>query len=70
ENSQRKIVSQKFNGEVVMMWLPNLMGKELGMVMSKFKEKINGNYDEFILNSDYNTIREYFMKVYNEEYNK
>lgn len=66
EDAQRKIVSQKFNGDIVMMWLPNLKGKELGAAMSKFKERIGEYYDEFILNSNYDTIREHFMKIYNE----
>jgi len=66
EDARRKIVSQKFNGDIVMMWLPDLKGKELGIAISKFKERIGDYYDEFILNSNYDTIREHFMIIYNE----
>jgi len=66
KDRQNKILSQKFNGDIVMSWLPNLMGKELGHVMNKFRKSLGDDYDKFILNSDYNDIRERFMKVYNE----
>jgi hypothetical protein len=67
KDRQNKILSQKFNGDIVMSWLPNLMGKELGHAMTMFRESLGEDYDEFILNSDYNTIRERFMEVYNEQ---
>lgn len=63
----KKIISQKFNGDIVMTWLPNLQGKELGAAMSNFKSALGDNYDEFVLNSDYETIHNYFMKIYNGE---
>ncbi len=65
-DAKQKTISQKFNGDVVMMWLPDLKGKELGAAISKFKESLGDNYDEFILNSSYDVIHEHFMKIYNE----
>lgn len=65
EDSKKKIISQKFNGDLVMSWLPNLQGKELGAAIVKFKESFGCEYDEFVLNSDYQTIRNAFMNVYN-----
>jgi hypothetical protein len=50
-----------------MSWLPNLMGKELGHAMTKFRDSLGEDYDEFILNSNYNVIRERFMNAYNEQ---
>jgi hypothetical protein len=62
-----KIMSQKFNGDIVMSWLPDLKGKELGNAISKFKESFDDDedYSEFILNSGFNTIKERFMETYN-----
>jgi len=61
------IASQKFNGDIVMYWLPNLQGKQLGVAMGKFKNHLGDNYREFILNNDYHAIKSLFMSVYNGE---
>lgn len=67
EDSKRKIVSQKFNGDIVMAWLPNLQGKELGAAIVNFKNQFS--FDEefrnFILTADYETIKNRFMSAYN-----
>ena len=60
-------VAQKFNGDLVMLWLPDLQGKELGAAIGKFKKDLGDSYDEFVFYSDYETIRERFMRVYNGE---
>ena len=68
-DSQNKIMSQKFNGDIVMSWLPKLQGKELGRAMNKFKNSFDENdedYREFILNASYTTIQEAFMNKHNE----
>jgi hypothetical protein len=63
-----KYISQKFNGDIVMSWLPNLKGKELGAAMSKFKNHFEGdNFKTFVLSADYETIRRNFMRIYNGE---
>ena len=61
------IASQKFNGDIVMYWLPNLQGKQLGVAMGKLKNHLGDGYREFILNNDYHTIKSLFMSVYNGE---
>ena len=61
-----KIISKKFNGDIVMSWLPNLQGKELGNAIKKFRQYLGDNYKEFILNSNYNEIKNLFMEVYYE----
>jgi len=66
KDRQDKILSQKFNGDIVMTWLPHLMGKELGQAIRNFKESLGDDYDEFILNSNYDRIREQFLYTYNE----
>ena len=63
-DKENKILSQKFNGDIVMSWLPNLMGKELGCVMSKFKDALGDDYKTFILNSTYNQIHDCFMNIH------
>lgn len=61
----KKTIAQKFNGDIVMMWLPNLQGKELGAAISKFKDHMGENFDDFILMSSYEAIKNYFIDVYN-----
>jgi hypothetical protein len=65
KDTQDKILSQKFNGDIVMSWLPNLMGKELGAAIGKFKNALGDDYDNFILKNNYDVIRDYFMEIYN-----
>jgi hypothetical protein len=66
EDRLNNIIAQKFNGNIVMMWLPELQGKELGAAMSLFKQSLGDEYREFMLNSSYTAIKERFMKVHNE----
>ena len=66
-DKQNKVLSQKFNGDIVMSWLPDLQGKELGQAISKFKFYLGDEYDDFILNSTYKDIYNRFMEIYNEE---
>jgi hypothetical protein len=65
QDALKKVIAQKFNGDIVMGWFPNLQGKELGAAMSKFKSAIGDGFDEFILQSDYETIHNNFIKIYN-----
>ena len=67
-DNENKILSQKFNGDMIMTWFPNLKGKELGEALRKFKESFDDNddYREFVLNANFNAIYERFISVYNE----
>lgn len=65
EDTENRILSQKFNGDMVMSWLPKLQGKELGAAITKFKTALGDEYKYFILNADYLTIRNRFMDIYN-----
>lgn len=66
EDTQNKILSQKFNGDIVMSWLPNLKGKQLGNAMGRFKTALGDEYNEFILNANYIAIEARFMEIYND----
>ncbi len=68
-DTANKLMSQKFNGDIVMAWIPTLQGKELGAAMSKFKAALGDDFKTFILISDYETIKNEFMRVYNGENN-
>ncbi len=69
KDRENKILSQKFNGDIVMTWLPNLMGKELGHAIGDFKQSFSSEeeYRIFVLNSSFVTIQEHFMNTYNGE---
>jgi hypothetical protein len=59
-------LAEKFNGEIVMEWLPNLKGKELGQAIGKFKNALGEDYENFIMNSSIQQIYLKFIKVYND----
>ena len=63
-DKQNKILSQKFNGDIVMAWLPDLKGKELGHAINKFKFHLGNEYDDFIFNASYVEIYNRFMDIY------
>jgi hypothetical protein len=66
KDARAKEISDKFNGEIVMEWLPDLKGKELGQAIGKFKDALGDKYDEYILNTNIGEIRMDFMKIYYE----
>jgi len=63
-DKKNKVISQKFNGDLVMAWLPNLKGRELGDALKKFKDALGDDYENFILNNKYITIYNHFMSIY------
>ncbi len=66
KDGQDKIVSQKFNGDIVMSWLPDLKGKDLGIAITNFKNSFSDDdFKQFILSNDYETIKRFFMLNYN-----
>jgi len=61
-----KIIKNKFNGDMVMMWLPELKtGREIGQVIGNFKSEIE-DFDDFIMKSTYIEIYNRFMEIYEE----
>ena len=66
-DDENKLIAEKFNGDIVMTWLPDLKGKELGAAITKFKNGYGEGYNDFILNSNNITIQYYFMESYNEK---
>lgn len=67
KDRENKILSQKFNGDIVMSWLPNLKGKQLGHAIIGFKQSFDDDeeYRKFVLNANFDTIQERFMNTYN-----
>ncbi|MFA5207335.1 MAG: hypothetical protein WC428_01645 [Candidatus Paceibacterota bacterium] len=60
-------LAEKFNGNVVMQWLPELQGKELGIAMGNFKKTLGNDYVDIISNYPIEDIQDLFMKTYNGE---
>jgi hypothetical protein len=58
-------LAEKFNGNVVMEWLPELKGKELGVAMGNFKKALGEAYNDMIAHSSIEDIKDLFMKIYN-----
>jgi len=69
KDKENKILSQKFNGDIVMTWLPDLKGKQLGRAITGFKESFESEeeYRIFVLTSSFVTIQEHFMNTHNGE---
>lgn len=65
KDRKNKILAQKFNGDLIMSWLPDLKGKELGAAITKFKNTLGDDYDNFIFESDFDKIKNLFMNIYN-----
>lgn len=67
EEQDRKnfYIAQKFNGDVVMEWMPELKGKELGMAMGKFKAYFGDSFETVISAVPSDELRQIFMDVYN-----
>ena len=65
KDEMQQAIAEKFNGEVIMEWIPGISGKELGAAIGKFKQHLDDNFNMFILNSEIDEIRHRFMMVYN-----
>lgn len=67
ENMINRQISEKFNGRLIMNWIPGLKGKELGNIIKKFKENLGENYKKKLLNLNQNEIKEQFINFYEKE---
>ncbi|MFW6242716.1 MAG: hypothetical protein ACOC2W_01000 [bacterium] len=67
-DSRNQIIANKFNGDLIMSWINDLTGKELGIKINEFKTELGDDFEWFILNSDEDTIRREFIKFYNNEF--
>jgi len=57
-------MAKKFNGNIIMEWLPELKGKELGQAIGKFKTALGDDYNNVIVNSKIDDIRDLFLKIH------
>jgi len=58
-------LAEKFNGNLVMTWLPELKGKELGQAIKKFKDYFGDTYETVVSCASQDELRQIFMDVYN-----
>src|ERR1035437_612311 len=65
-DESNKALAEKFNGNIIMQWLPDLNGKELGNVSTGFKLYLGDYYNNFITKSNIKEIKVGFMKFYNK----
>ena len=70
ECEKKKTISNKFNGNIVMEWLPELKGVELGRIISLFKKSFIESYDDYILKTEISKIKEDFFKIYDKNKRK
>jgi hypothetical protein len=65
-----KACAEKFNGDIIMEYFPELKGEELGKAIGLFKQHFkesNQDYKDFVLNNDKETIILLFLKVISKE---
>jgi len=72
-----KEIASKFNGHIIMELFPELMGKELGKFINTFKSFYGDHFNEYILNTEPETIKDaikyfyaYYIKKINERKGK
>jgi hypothetical protein len=65
KDAQDKALSEKFNGNIIMQWLPELKGKELGEAITIFKNQWGEHYNDYIAKTSIDDIHDCFMLVYN-----
>lgn len=58
------LLANKFNGNIIMSWYPDLKGKKLGESINGFKKMLGNKYKNFILENDVSEIRKTFTKYY------
>lgn len=68
KDEQDKMLSEKFNGNIIMQWLPELNGKELGNAISTFKDHWGSHYNDYIAKTSIKDIHDCFILVYNAIY--
>lgn len=57
-------LAEKFNGNLVMEWLPELKDKELGVAIKKFREYLGDTYETIVSAASTAELKEIFMDVY------
>lgn len=67
-DKENKILSQKFNGDMIMTWFPDLKGKQLGEAITVFKESFEDmdDYRVFVLNASFDAIHERFISIFHD----
>jgi len=58
-------LAEKFNGNIVMEWLPELKGKELGAALKKFRDYLGNTYETIVSAVPIDELQKIFMDVYN-----
>lgn len=60
-------LAEKYNGDIVMQWLPELQGKALGVAMGNFKKELGAEYIHIISNYPIEDLHVLFMESYDGE---
>jgi len=66
---ENKIISSKFNGRMLMDIYPDLKGKKLGDAITGFKQFVEedyGDYKQYILDNETESILDYFNDFYTD----
>lgn len=64
-NSKNLFLAEKFNGNLVMEWLPELKGKELGIAIKNFRNYLGDTYETTVSTFSTEKLRELFLDIYN-----
>jgi hypothetical protein len=67
EDEINRQINLKFNGRLIMGWIPGLKGKRLGDAINKFKHFLGEDYKQIILNSTTNELKKIFINFYEKK---
>lgn len=60
-DAENKLISEKFNGNIIMEYVPSLSGKELGTAIHNFRKE-KPDFRTYVLNNTTETIMNEFLK--------
>ena len=64
KNELNEKLSKKFNGKLIMEWIPGLEGKELGNAITEFRKYLGVDFNDVVLNSTTEELKNNFISFY------
>lgn len=61
----KKSLAEKFNGELVMEWSGKTEGKEVGLLLERFKNYVEKDFKQYLIDTDKEIIEKHFKEFFN-----
>lgn len=63
-DERNRQIAENFNGHMVMEWIPELYGKELGNAIKKFQDYLGDSFGDIVIATSTDELRDLFLSVY------